>query len=155
MASLKLTNGEYTLVDDQDYDFLNQWEWHCTVGYAARTEYPQGLKGRGVHILMHRVLMGMPDGLQVDHANRNPLDNRKSNLRIATRSQNQWNRGLQNNNSSGSKGVSWDKVNNKWRAAVNMQNKYINLGRFNTIEEAVAVRTAYIANIHGEFARQS
>lgn len=85
---------------------------------------------------------------QIDHANRDRLDDRWNNLREATWSDNMANRKLQGNNTSGFKGVSWDKVTNKWDVRVNR----FHIGYYDSLEEAVAVRDATASNLQGEFA---
>jgi hypothetical protein len=90
---------------------------------------------------------------QIDHINGDPLDNRWSNLREATQSQNNWNTRLSRNNTSGYKGVSWHKGERKWDATIMAYGKSHFLGRFKTKEEA---RDAYIdasKKLHGEFSR--
>ena len=80
--------GKYTVVDDEDYEWLNQWNWSAVStwrkngGYAMRRDNKLGKS-----ILMHRLILGVPEGVEVDHVNGNGLDNRRSNLRIASRTQ--------------------------------------------------------------------
>lgn len=93
MKTIELTRGKTAIVDDDDYDFLLQWRWIAMpspggMWYAARHE------GRKV-IFMHRVLLGLTASDETDHKNRDGLDNRRQNLRRATRTQNQQNRGHQ------------------------------------------------------------
>ena len=78
----------------------------------------------------------IPKGLQIDHINRNKSDNCISNLRLATIGQNQHNRDKSKNNTSGYKGIVWDKSRNKWRAQIKINNKVINLGRFILLDDA-------------------
>jgi len=131
MKKILLTQNKYTLVDDDDFIFLSQYKWHYKNGYAARAVGPAG---RQVRIWMHRVIMLAPDGMDVDHINRDPLDNRKNNLRIATRKQNADNRGLFQNNKSGYTGVIFHK--GKWQASYRHNGKLIYLGRYETPELA-------------------
>jgi hypothetical protein len=91
----------------------------------------------------------------IDHIDGNRANNVFSNLREATYSQNSSNRGLQSNNTSGVKGVCWDKATNKWRARVKLNNKYINLGRFSDISKAEEVVRQAREKYHGAFARHS
>lgn len=90
----KEVKGLFVMVDDEDYDYLNQWNWSTTnrkdnVKYVRRMDY-SGVKPR--QILMHRLIMKLNDpSIFVDHKNHDTLDNRKTNLRICTRSQNQQN----------------------------------------------------------------
>lgn len=79
-----------------------------------------------------------PANLDVDHINRDTLDNRWSNLRVATRSQNMANTALDARNTSGASGVTWDKARNKWRAQLRVNGRKTNLGRFETREQAIA-----------------
>lgn len=75
---------------------------------------------------------------QIDHINRVPSDNRLANLRIATKSENEWNKNAYKNNKSGYAGVYLDKHNNKWKAQITKHGKTRTLGYFNTPEEANA-----------------
>ena len=93
---------------------------------------------------MHRFVLGEPSG-EIDHINRNKLDNRRSNLREVTRSMNCLNKGLQRNNTSGHAGVRYDKSKTslkKWRAWIQVKGKIYNLGCFETKKEAVGARKA-------------
>jgi len=84
MQKIELTKGQFTLVDDEDFNYLNQWKWHIsTKGYALRCIWiGSGHKNRkGINIYMHGEVNKTPKGYQTDHINRNKLDNRKSNLR--------------------------------------------------------------------------
>lgn len=128
MKNIKLINNKgIALVNDEDFDYLNQWSWHLSKKmYAAN-------KSR---IYMHRLIMETPKGYVTDHINRNTLDNRRVNLRIITNSQNLMNREKSKKNTSGYKGVTWNKERNKWKAQIGFNNKNIFIGRFSTREEA-------------------
>lgn len=89
--------------------------------------------------------------LYVDHKNHKTTDNRKSNLRIVTNSQNCMNRKLVINNTSGVTGVSWDKKSNKWHSRIGINNKEISLGFFSDFNEAVNVRKQAEQKYHGEY----
>lgn len=151
MKFIQLTHGMKAIVDDEDYERVNQFKWlYIQVGYVARWTY---CDNRRVMIYMHRFIMSAPCGKDVDHKFGNKLDNRKSQLRIATRQQNLRNRGRNKNNQSGHKGVSWDKRNGKWRAVITVNRKQIHIGRFDDINKAIEKhREASIAHF-GEFAR--
>src|ERR1700757_2583296 len=92
MKTLPLTQGRVALVDDEDYDWLNQWKWsYSNHGYARRGERLFSGSYKTVHILMHRAIMHAPDGVEVDHINHDSLDNQKVNLRLASHKQNSHN----------------------------------------------------------------
>lgn len=134
---IQLTKGKIALVDDEDFEYLNQWGWcYSAVGYAIRNDY----SGR-VHkmVYMHRQVMKDPYNLlktQIDHIDRNMLNNQKSNLRFCSPSQNGSNKTQQRNNTSGYKGVSYDKSRDSWDARIQVNGKPIRLGRFATAKLA-------------------
>ena len=135
MAEIILKSGEVVLVDDADYPWLSHWKWkRHRNGYACRTGYKNK---KYILVLMHRQIMEPPYGLEVDHINRNKLDNRRVNLRCVTRSENNFNRPAQSNNRSGGhKGVCLDRGRMLWKAAYGK----VLLGRFSTFDEAVNAR---------------
>jgi len=111
---------------------------------------------KGKKYMVHRIIYEMaygsiPDLYQIDHVNGNRTDNRLDNLRLATLSQNKWNSSKRKDNTSGFKGVSWDKHKQKWRAQINIFNKRKCSGYFSTKEEAYAARLAAEKIYHGEF----
>jgi len=129
MKTIPLTKGAVALVDDDDFEWLNQWKWHLSrFGYAVRKPKEQ--------IYMHRLVAKTPVGMKTDHINYNKLDNRKCNLRICTDAQNARNRPKQSNNTSGYKGVFLSKKTNRWRAQIRLNKKTFHLGTFETREEA-------------------
>src|SRR3954471_10677466 len=101
---IKLTQGKFSLVSKGDFARINKHKWCISAGYAVRnsTGKPRRL------LLMHREILGAPVGAQVDHKNRNKLDNRRCNLRIATSSENIVNSSLRKDNTTGYRGVYWD-----------------------------------------------
>lgn len=106
-------------------------------------------------MLLHRYVMNAPAHISVDHKNMNPLDNRKNNLRMCTKSQNGCNRGIPSNNTSGIKGVSFDKQTNSWAAYIGINGKCLKIGRFKNIEDAKEARLTAARKYHGEFAREA
>ena len=93
-------------------------------------------------------------GMEIDHIDGNPGNNRIDNLREVTRSQNMLNCKIRSNSKSGVKGVSWDKSNSKWKAEITIkEGKYGYLGRYTTLEEAEAVVKEAREKYHGEYAR--
>mgnify|MGYP001569182729 CR=1 FL=1 len=135
MKQIELTQNKYTLVDDEDFAYLNQWKWHFNksrkndVGRAAR------IVNRKM-IYMSRLIMNPPKNKQIDHIDGNSLNNQKENLRVCSNAENLRNRSKQRNNFSGFKGVSWDKSRNNWRVAIQINKKDMFLGRFKTKEKA-------------------
>lgn len=100
-------NDLYILVDDEDFEYLNQWKWSITqAGYALRA---YRIKGKLVNIYMHRLLINAPKGKFVDHINHNRSDNQRANLRLCTSYQNSLNHKLKSNSLAGIKGVSVNK----------------------------------------------
>jgi hypothetical protein len=147
---IALTQGKETIVDDEDFEHLNQWKWNCNkYGYAVRT-IP---KTNGKNMWMHREIMNTPAGFQTDHINGNKRDNRRENLRICTASENRANNPLRMDNTSGFKGVSWDIVHEKWNAKLAFQGRRINLGFFSSAIEAAQVYDKALRKFFGDFAR--
>ncbi len=146
MKLIKLTQGYNTKVDDEDYEYLNQYNWSAHVNrdgsvYARRKpgmNYPYEI----MH--MHREIMGTPDGMVVDHRDHDPLNNQKENLRSCTSGQNNANRTCYNSK-SGYKGV-------YIKAAITIDGKSIHLGTFATVEEAAHAYDAAAIKHFGEFA---
>ena len=130
---IELTKGKFTLVDDDMFDYLSQWKWCVTNGYACR-------KYKNKDIKMHRVINNTPDGLETDHINRNKLDNRRINLRSVTRRENSINHGLQRNNTSGHRGISYQEKYKSWRSYIKINSKQIHLGNYKNYEEAIKAR---------------
>lgn len=156
MKRIKLTQGKFALVDDADFEWLNQWKWRVNAqGYAVRREYTRISKGvrHAVDFRMHRQIMGEPQGMEVDHEDGEGLNNQRYNLRVATHQQNLANRPKQKNNTSGYKGVSWSKQNKKWWAHICVSGKTISIGHYKDIKEAAKAYNE-AASIHqGSFAR--
>lgn len=150
MQTVLLTKNQMVLIDDDDFEKIKYYSWYASYntklrGYYAMTQ----IKNKTIY--MHRLIMGFPDNLDIDHINKNTLDNRKENLRICTRSQNQCNRPKASHNKSGYKGVWYDKPRQKWHAEIQFNNKKKHLGRFETAEEAALYRDAVALQLHGEF----
>ncbi len=100
---------------------------------------------------LHRIIINAQNGELVDHINRVRLDNRKSNLRLVTNSQNQWNKRINKNNKSGFKGVSFHAKRRKWRAAIAHTSKRIELGLFDTKQEAAIAYNNKAMELFKEF----
>ena len=146
MKKIKLNKGRFALVDDKNFDYLNQWRWHVkfsyNIEYAVRIEYTRMgyYNYKNKQIYMHRVVNNTPVNLQTDHINHNGLDNRRINLRTVTNQQNAFNANLNKANTSGTKGVSWSEERKKWCSYIHIDNKALPLGRFINIEDAIYAR---------------
>jgi hypothetical protein len=153
MRKIKLTQCKYALVDNEDYDALNKFKWYAKKGvntfYAVRSPYKNG---KQTTLKMHRLLINAPRGLEVDHKDGDGLNNQRSNIRLATRSQNRMNRPKQSRNTSGFKGVSWDKTHNIWRAYITLDSVQKTLGYFKNRQEAYQVYCKASVEYHKEFA---
>lgn len=157
MAIIELTSGFQALVDDEDLSRLQKFTWSYTKQPGSLTGYAQTWDSDRKRMLrMHRVVLGLMTKAtcrdHIDHVNRNGLDNRKSNLRLATPSQNHANEGLRSTNTSGFKGVTFDRSRNLWMAKITFRAKTVNLGRFRTPEEAHDAYMAKARELFGDFA---
>lgn len=145
--------GLYALVDNADYSYLSQFSWHLkrTHGndYARRQVY-ENSKFRTIY--MHREILNITDGRQVDHRNGNGLDNQRRNLRACSHKQNQRNH-KPAGGSSKYIGVYWKKDECKWKARIKVDGKEIHLGLFSSEVEAAQKRDEAALRYHGEFAR--
>lgn len=139
LMELQLSRGRVAIIDDEDAALVAgfKWSFHAS-GYACRD------KGR---ILLHRVIAGAPDGVEVDHVNGDGLDNRRVNLRQCVHADRK-NTKKHKDNVSGFKGVSWHKAAGKWAAKI--RNKH--LGLFTSKEEAARAYDAAAKILFGEFA---
>lgn len=147
MKTVPLTQGQVALVDDEDFELVSKHKWYAAKrGYRF---YAQRRVNRRI-VQMHRLLTKAPTGLEVDHINGNTLDNRRSNLRLATRSQNEWNRNKQSNNTSGFKGVIFSE--GKYKARIRVFKKLYFLGSFEEKEKAALAYNNAAKKYHGEFA---
>lgn len=139
-----LTGGKFTKIDDDDLSKLSGNRWYCNNhGYAMRCSRKR--------VSLHRLVMGAPDGFDVDHINGDTLDNRKSNLRICSRSQNMANRKTNKNNKTGYKGVCLD--NGRIRAFIKKGGRKMHLGMFGSLESAARAYDAAAMLYFGEYAK--
>ena len=154
MKKIPLTQGKFAIVDDADYDWLNQWEWHTNTSghkqYARRYEY-DGLGGRKV-VYMHRFILGSIKGKHTDHINGNGLDNQRSNLRTCSNRENQQNQ-FAVRGSSRFKGVCWSSRNKKWHSRIRTNRGYIYLGVFDIEENAAEAYDKAAMEYFGKFAK--
>lgn len=153
------TNGVKFLISRQDYETVSAYKWHarrCSTNSGAlryavyrRTSRKDGRKD----FILARMLLSAPRGLQVDHKDGDTLNNTRENLRLATPSQNAHNRGVQYNNTSGFKGVTYYPREKKFIALITVNYRRIALGYYPTAEEAARAYDAAALEHLGEFAR--
>ena len=162
MKEIPLTQGKVAVVDDRDFDRIAKWKWFAvkqgSSWYAKRATWKPGRIYRGdvVHVLMHHAVLGVRRSIHVDHRDGNGLDNRRSNLRVATQAQNSRNRRklCGDRTTSRYKGVSrgvhtinWKKP---WRAELTLNRSRKYLGYFAT---EIGAALAYDAAAHRYFGK--
>jgi len=157
MVEIPLTQGQVALIDDDDFDLVSKHKWFAHWSPEIKSFYAltniRKPNGKWSIIGMHRLIMGAKKGQQVDHIHHRTLDNRKSELRLCSPSQNQHNQGIRASNTSGYKGVSWHRQRQKWRAQIRLNRKNKYLGLYDTPEQAHAAYCLAAAELHGDFAR--
>jgi len=154
MREIPLTQGKMALVDDRDFEWLSQWKWCACKGrttYYAIRGWQQNGKMRIVQ--MHRAILNPHSGIEADHINGDGLDNRRTNLRTCTSSQNHANSRKRANCSSLYKGVSWYKRKRKWYSCISVKGRTRALGYFDDEQEAARVYNHAAISVFGEFAR--
>jgi hypothetical protein len=153
VAYVPLTKGYEAIIDVADIGVVFGFNW-CAVesrstAYAVRNSQ----NGNKKHIRMHRVILGAAENGLVDHVDGNGLNNRRDNLRLATRSENQRNRPAPKHNTTGIKGVSWCGTSAKWRACIAFDGRFKSLGYFPSKEEAALAYKKASEEFHGKFGR--
>lgn len=151
MKKIKLTQGKYALVDDDDYGYINKFKWKfSTEGYAVTSFQINTNKRKQVS--MHRLVFNPFTELIVDHANGKKIDNRKQNLRVCLVQENTFNRVPLNGKTSKYKGVGFYKRTGEWQARITFKGKLIHLGMFKTPELASKAYNIAAKKYFGEFA---
>ncbi len=148
MKDIVLSCGTVCWISDEDYCFLSQWSWQLDGGRASRKN------GTGGSIKMHSVIAERMRlvGEEIDHKDRNALNNQRENLRTATHQQNLCNRSLQKNSTTGYKGVSPHRASRKFQAKIQNKGTTIFLGLHDTAEKAAMAYNRAAKRLHGEFA---
>lgn len=162
VAFVSLTQGYEAIIDAADVPLIAPFKWYAVVArrkdgtvrtvYAARSRATHGKEAQKT-INMHRVIADTPDGMETDHKDGNGLNNRRENLRNATREQNHHNTRTPAHNSSGFKGVRWNPRDNRWVARICINRKDVHLGYHVRLEDALAAYAKASKEFHGEFGR--
>lgn len=157
MKVIKLPQNKVVIVDDEDFDHLNQWKWniHTTkwTSYAKRINYNSN--GTKTIVYMHRQIMGVTDrSIVCDHIDHNGLNNQRSNLRVCSVSQNNSNRTIKKGKTTSRfLGVYFYKPRNKFVAKLTNNHKSNHLGYFTSEVEAALAYNKKAIETHGEFAK--
>lgn len=151
MKEIKLTQGQFALVDDADFEWLNQWKWH--VRKMPNCYYVYRWHKNGA-IAMHRLILGLTDPKVFgDHKDGNGLNNQRENLRVATFAQNSQNKKKWDNTLEEFKGIKRNKKGDRWQVIIGANGKQMAIGTFTTKEDAARAYNAKALELHGEFAR--
>ncbi len=157
MKQILLSQGKYALVDDKNYDWLNQWKWTLSKGrhtyYAKRNiKLPNG---KYQVILMHREILGLKqgDGKLVDHKDNNGFNNKADNIRICNNTENHQNGKAHKDGTSIYKGVFWDKRTQKWAVCIQINSKPRWLGRHSSEIDAAKIYDKSARELFGKFAK--
>ena len=147
-AIFNVSHGRTFKIDIEDLDKITSYHWYINEkGYVVTMYHDNGKR----HSLrLHRLIMGCPNDMVVDHINHDITDNRKCNLRVCTQDENMRNRKPDRNSKSGIKGVYPE--NGKWRVMINYNRKQYRLGTFSDIQEAIKVRQEAEARLYGAYA---
>jgi hypothetical protein len=155
VKEIKLTKNKISIIDDEDFDRVSKYKWHCLANdYAARKFYYEKKDGKWVtkYIRLHQFVLN-EFNKEIDHINGNRLDNRKENLRFCDRTLNNANIGLKSNNTSGYKGVRLNRTMKKWFASRTAYKKVYYLGSFKDKIDAAKAYNKKAKELFGDFAR--
>lgn len=159
MKQIPLTKGQFALVDDEDYQRVIQHKWSASRSINGNVFYAKTRlkEGRGLQnriVAMHRIILGVTDpNIHVDHINGIGTDNRRSNLRLCSRSENGANRSATRVSSTGYKGVYCYNAKYGWVARIVHEGSSVYIGTFPTPEDAARAYNEAALRYHGEFAR--
>lgn len=134
MKYVKLTRGEYAIVDDEDFEKVSKFIWFATGDGRGHIYARRNANSLSQISALHNMIIDVPSGYIIDHINGNTLDNRKENLRVATYRQNSLNKGFAHNRKV--KGVSWIKKNKAYRAYITPYRRQRHIGCFKKLDDA-------------------
>lgn len=148
-AEIPLSRGMWAIIELSDLELVKGYRWSASGGgYAAAWD------GTEV-ILMHHIFLPRKNGFHTDHINGNRQDNRRCNLRYATRSQNSANHARRSDNKVGVTGICWDSSRKKWMATITLDGNTRRLGRFDSKTQAINVRRKAEKKLFGIFQREA
>lgn len=154
---IELTRGRVALVSADDFAEISRHKWYAHWSQTNQSFYAyrnaRKENGKRFTVAMHRQIMGFPDGLEVDHIHGNTLDNRRSQLRLATHMDNARNSKTNCRNKSGFKGVSFIRGTGRWLSRIYVEKSPVHLGNFSTPEEAYTAYLEAADKYFGEFRR--
>lgn len=153
MKTINLTKGKVAQVSDEDYDRVACLSWHALQGKTTWYAVHGRRVGKKMQsIYLHKFILGIGDGQEGDHRDRDGLNNQRENLRVCTTTQNQYNRrkyktGL----TSRHKGVSIERRSGKWKLQINVHGKQVYVGLFPTEDEAGRCYNRLTKALYGDF----
>jgi hypothetical protein len=152
VAHVPVYPDKTAIIDVADIEIVSQHNWFVIVGDNGRPYAFTSRRGaKPKSLSMHRLIMGEPDGVFVDHADLDTLNNRRGNLRCADHVQSARNRRVRGDSVSGVKGVRWRKGHRRWEARIQIGSKRQTLGQFATKEEAAAAYQRAATEAFGAF----
>ena len=154
VAEVNLTQGYKAIIDDDDAALVSQYKWHARVIKGrVYAKSQRRINGKRQRFFMHRLICGIDlvSGIYVDHKNRDSLDNRKQNLRIATHTENNRNHG-KTRGLSAYKGACWIKETRRWVSRIRVNNRLLYLGSYKNETDAAMAYDKAARLYHGDFA---
>lgn len=155
MKLIPLSKGQFAKVDDDDFEALSEYKWQAHWDKKAkqfRASRKYWKEGKIIEVSMHRQIMEAPVGVEVDHENRDTLDNQRGNLRLATHAENCRNRRPRSDSASGHKGLQWRPKLKQWVVRIQVDGKRTHVGCFRTLEAAKDAYRCAAEKFHGRFA---
>lgn len=152
MKEIPLSRGLVAKIDDADYERANQYKWSAFGRkrvYAGRNDWSSG---KSHTVMLHRFILSAPDGLFVDHIDHDTLNCQRTNMRLCSKLENNRNKLIYSNNTSGYKGVTWDAESGNWAAQTRVKGRSVKIGRFSDPLEAALAYDAKAKELFGDFA---